>query len=568
MNNEENRVTPKLTSNKFDLREVRVHASAVIFKLIDFLKPKNILVYGCDNFNLVKSFEETLEVVRIYKFDPTAEEYNNLVINKVDLVVDTNITENLSEDELIKSLERISKISDNVIFDLSQVAGENEVPENIIKYQKLLQKYFSSLTVLKAFDNSHTLGLTFDLPQEIKNQCKTLSQGEINYIDNLTKLVELLQSGKEIAFMPGAQSAKSVLDWIDCSDNLEYVYCLIGTSPSLTKINTLFEKNIPLFRPSCLLHLRETLICVVAVNPILHGKIYYTMTNLGFKNVFFLSVKAYNEIIEELKKLQTSSRVMQRFMSYVTDKLNRLEFFVEEQNELCAVNTAAFGRYRNFFQGRKIVIVASGPTTSYYKPIADAIHIGVNYAWRSKNIPMDFLFTNDVIGNDKQQPVRMEEGFERIKDRVFIGKRLQHSVAQAFYDYPVDISLKKTNVSVFYVDSLFSYSSSLRIYQDICYHPLSAFRSSVFSAIQFAFFTCPAEIYLVGCDVSDSGHFYEKIPCKCIDVPRIKIGYAKVKAFAEHHYPGTKIISINPVGLKGLFNDVYTDEYKKSLENK
>ncbi len=34
-----------------------------------------------------------------------------------------------------------------------------------------------------------------------------------------------------------------------------------------------------------------------------------------------------------------------------------------------------------------------------------------------------------------------------------------------------------------------------------------------------------------------------------------------MKGFAKTYYPETEIISVNPVGLKGLFHDVYTESY-------
>ena len=46
----------------------------------------------------------------------------------------------------------------------------------------------------------------------------------------------------------------------------------------------------------------------------------------------------------------------------------------------------------------------------------------------------------------------------------------------------------------------------------------------------------------------------------------MRVSYARLKTFADQYYPDTEIISINPVGLKGLFKDIYTEEYKNSLE--
>ena len=34
-----------------------------------------------------------------------------------------------------------------------------------------------------------------------------------------------------------------------------------------------------------------------------------------------------------------------------------------------------------------------------------------------------------------------------------------------------------------------------------------------------------------------------------------------MKKFAEVYYPETEIISVNPIGLKGLFRDVYTESF-------
>ena len=33
--------------------------------------------------------------------------------------------------------------------------------------------------------------------------------------------------------------------------------------------------------------------------------------------------------------------------------------------------------------------------------------------------------------------------------------------------------------------------------------------------------------------------------------------WKRLKLFANKLYPGTEIISVNPVGLKGLFKDIY-----------
>ena len=81
-------------------------------------------------------------------------------------------------------------------------------------------------------------------------------------------------------------------------------------------------------------------------------------------------------------------------------------------------------------------------------------------------------------------------------------------------------------------------------------------------ALHFALYTNPKAIYLVGCDCNLTGYFdgtAQKTASNNIDF--WMIGYKKMKEFAAHFYPETEIISINPVGLKGLFRDVYTENY-------
>ena len=250
-------------------------------------------------------------------------------------------------------------------------------------------------------------------------------------------------------------------------------------------------------------------------------------------------------------------------MNHFTEKITELEERIAEQNEVCAVNTRAFAEYRNRFRGKKIVIFASGPTSKYYKPIPGAIHIGMNFAWRREDIPLNYLFTVDGQIN-KPGEVQVEEGFDRISEKIFVGI---HVPRNQWVTFSENFSLKE-NVCRFYTNGN---ERSQRIHQNICYHGLMEFWSVVFPAMHFAIFTYPKEIYLVGCDTSPTGHFYEKsiVSQRTVNVDmatqNMKVGYARIKMFAKHYYPDTEIFSINPVGLKGLFSDVYTEDYLASL---
>ncbi|WP_330684444.1 hypothetical protein, partial [Sporofaciens musculi] len=132
----------------------------------------------------------------------------------------------------------------------------------------------------------------------------------------------------------------------------------------------------------------------------------------------------------------------------------------------------------------------------------------------------------------------------------------------------------------YHISSLIAISencSNNEIYEDITYYPLMGFYSIIFQALQFAFYTRPKKILLIGCDCSLDGHFEktqeslvkemhkntekEKLLTKEILVLLWKEGYKRIKTFTEQFYPDVEIISVNPIGLKGMFHDMYTESY-------
>ena len=104
---------------------------------------------------------------------------------------------------------------------------------------------------------------------------------------------------------------------------------------------------------------------------------------------------------------------------------------------------------------------------------------------------------------------------------------------------------------------------------DISTNPLCCYWSIVFPAIQFALWTNAKRIYIVGCDCNQNGYFDNKIQQFPIlngnkldfNYQGVITGWKKLKEFKYMYYTETEIISVNPVGLKGLFKDVYTKNY-------
>ena len=104
-------------------------------------------------------------------------------------------------------------------------------------------------------------------------------------------------------------------------------------------------------------------------------------------------------------------------------------------------------------------------------------------------------------------------------------------------------------------------SSAYRYPFDISVQPLTGGGSVAFVAMQFMLWTNPRRIYIVGCDCSANGHFMSENLINNPAAPEYYLSliepWKKLKQFADQLYPATEIVSVNPVGLKGLFTDFY-----------
>ena len=319
-------------------------------------------------------------------------------------------------------------------------------------------------------------------------------------------------------------------------------------------------------------HFRTDTNVLVCTSENKHNEINMDLTEFGFRKILFIS----DEFAWCLRIV--AKEIEQDMLFKIDFKLNELgkcladlKYRVEQKQEIVRVNTAAFDEYKNAFKDRDVVIVATGPTLKDYQPIPGAVHIGVNFAYRKADIPLDFLFLMD--GYNIRENIIQEngsndliQGVGSIKERIFIGRLERRSIYEHYQDLPIDYDLMNKKCKPYKAD----YYLSGTIYSDITSHALMHFRTTVFCAIQFALFTNPKRIFIVGCDVSDKGHFYKDdkdklIKCGKINSPMLKLGWLRIKKFARQHYPNTEIVSINPVGLRGLFKDVYTDGNKNVI---
>ena len=235
-------------------------------------------------------------------------------------------------------------------------------------------------------------------------------------------------------------------------------------------------------------------------------------------------------------------------------------YYLQKSNiQAAALHPKTFGEYRNKYNNKKIVILGCGPTLKYYSQISEAIHIGVNRAFFIDNIKLDYLFIQDKLEHDMDR-----------------ANEYQANHCQKFYGIIPELRFLDAKKDILPVSNQDICAANAKVYileDAVCKNwannleiePIGDWCGCIFSALQFALYTNPKEIYIVGCDCNSSGHFYNEkpsiFPNKSLRLNYQKKYWIRAKQILEYRYPKTKVISINPVGLRGLFKDVYTQSY-------
>lgn len=231
-----------------------------------------------------------------------------------------------------------------------------------------------------------------------------------------------------------------------------------------------------------------------------------------------------------------------------------------------AVSTAVlhqktFCGCKNKYHDSDVVLVGGGPTVNNFTPLNNAIYVGLNRAFLREDISFDHLFAVDKIGIEKFIPELQEYSK---KTELFIGdincgKEFQISESMAL----------KLNAKRYNTGNIMNQRVEHVFALDIETQSLGAFHSVAFQAMQFILYTNPKRIYLVGIDCGNAGKHFGGAEHNVADrgenidkLQQIQINeWKQLKEFADMYYPETEIISINPVGLKYLFTDVYTKSY-------
>ena len=289
-----------------------------------------------------------------------------------------------------------------------------------------------------------------------------------------------------------------------------------------------------------------------------------------FKNfiqkIFFVKNQNFHKVVNicglklKFKQQVDPNEILNLLVNIQNNTHRKVNMGTARLIKIAQVHQKTFLPHKNSNQGKTVFVCGAGPTLNWFeKSKKDAKYLALNRSFLRDNITYDYAFTNDRAGLDDYWKEFIE--YEREHCTKFIG------------DLPLGNEYQIPNQLVLEANAL-RYYTNIRLFNseftlDIDSEPIGNFNTVALQAMQFALYTNPKTIYLAGIDNTPFGHFVgkdfdDKSRCNKERTETVKVissQFIKLKEFAQNAYPNTRIISINPVGLRGLFEDVYTRSY-------
>ena len=221
------------------------------------------------------------------------------------------------------------------------------------------------------------------------------------------------------------------------------------------------------------------------------------------------------------------------------------------------------------------MVTGTGPTFDFYKPIPGAIHMGLNDAIFRDDIHYDYYFVSDYVNQTELFNKILNYGNEM---NIFCGINYRGKDCLI-----PDYLRERENVETVYAESYdyglngkgFGDTRKMVYPLDLSVSPFKSYGTTLLMVFQYALWTHPNKICLVGADCSSrhaksanekevlierKGGTGRKKRVAVQSFRYLVRAWKKLAEFAEANYPDIEIVSINPVGLKGVFQDQYTEE--------
>lgn len=217
-------------------------------------------------------------------------------------------------------------------------------------------------------------------------------------------------------------------------------------------------------------------------------------------------------------------------------------------NKYSKLNWNAFRHYKNKHNNDIAVVCGTGKTLLDYKPIDRALHIGCNGVIYYNKLNFDYYFFNDFAWSSsklKQDVINYKPNIEK-----FVGTFLKDKN----FGCPQEFAIQ-ANAAWYDCEGPFAGPNG-KFEKDIDKYILGdAGVSTIFMCMQFVLFCGFKEINIVGCDIIGSKYFMNYNNGSNIE--HLLKSWNRFKTFIAQNQFSSIINVINPIGLKGYFNDKY-----------
>lgn len=217
--------------------------------------------------------------------------------------------------------------------------------------------------------------------------------------------------------------------------------------------------------------------------------------------------------------------------------------------------------YKNVHDGKAAVLFLTGPTLNdYIEPEPDLIKVGVNTALFNEKLDLDYFFIQDIgKKNHSNSYINKQEEYDSYRPNIakFYGvtlcKMLRDNVERAGavpYEFTHGPIIKVNNAKIEDPDIPVNFSENLHT------KLVAAGGSIAFPALQFLLWAGVSRIYVVGADITDGRRFNEEKSQDYTSQYHIE-RWREFEKWVAKAYPDVKIIPLNPIGLKGMFQQKF-----------
>ena len=217
-------------------------------------------------------------------------------------------------------------------------------------------------------------------------------------------------------------------------------------------------------------------------------------------------------------------------------------------------------KYKDLHKGETCYIFGSGPSFNQFKLQEEGVFIGCNHIIKNLYIKNNLKYY--FFGHGYTEYTTDNSPFGNHKQDVDTTGNHVEKFCMVSRDNDFDVH-KFTSESIKQLENINALPCDINIntlYKDLEHHPFLN-HSIVFPATQFALYAGFKKIYLVGCDCTGyfgTNGYLSNIQYGTLDRDLIS-WWEKLYQHKNNNYPTAQLISINPVGLKGVMDfDIYS----------